>query len=88
MDVHSPPVAFKVGWHFGAFIVVSDAADFSLAGMYCPGKLVDTVSGLDKVSVGDGSASSYRQDEAICDGAHGVSEVVILHAEDGLSRAR
>ena len=60
LDVHSSTVALKVGRHVGVPVVVSDAADFGLAGMYRSGELVNVVSGLAKVLVGEGGASSYH----------------------------
>ena len=85
LDVHSPAIAFEVGWHCGVPIAISDTLDFSLAGVYCSGELVDVVSGLAEALVGDGSASSYRRDEAVGDGACCVGKVAVLHAEEGLS---
>ena len=85
LDVHSPAVALKVRWHLRVSIAVLDVTDFGFAGMYCPSELVDVASGFAKALVGDGGASSYCRDEAIGDGAGCVSEVVVLHAEEGLS---
>ena len=79
---------FEVGWHFRASVVVLDAADFGLARVHCSGELVDVVSGLGQALIGGGGAALYCRDEAVCDGAYGVGEVVVLHAEDGLSQAR
>ena len=88
LDVHSSAVAFEVGWHFGVSIAIPNAADFGLAGVYCSGELVDAASCLNEALVGKGGAALYGRDEAICDGVHGVGEVVVLHAEDGLSQPR
>ena len=60
LDVYSPAIAFKVGWHFGVSVVVSDTLDFGLVGMYCSGELVDVASGLTEALVGDGGVSSYH----------------------------
>ncbi len=88
LDVHLPSVTLKVGRHSRASIVTLDVADFSFLGVYGPGELVDVASGLGKVLVSGGGTASHRGDETVCDGMRSVSEVVVLQAEDGFSRAR
>src|SRR6266851_612785 len=88
LDVHSPAVLLVLGWHFRVSITVPEAAYFGFVGVYCSSELVDMVACFGEALVSDGSAVSYCQDEAVCDGTHGVSEVVVLHAEDCLSQAR
>jgi len=85
LDVHSPTIVFEVGWHLGVPVAVLDMPDFCFTGMYCSSELVDVASGLAEALVGDGSASSYRRDEAVGDGACCVGKVAVLHAEEGLS---
>ena len=85
MNVHSPSVSLKVGWHFGVRAAVSDVANFGLSGVYCSIELIDAVPGLSKTLVGDGGAPSDCRDEAVCDSPCCVGEVIVLHAEEGLS---
>ncbi len=85
MDVHSPAVAFEVGWHLRVPIAVSDMLNLGFAGIYCSGKLVDAASGLTEALVSEGGASSYCRDEAVCDGVCYVGKVAVLHVEEGLS---
>ncbi len=50
---------FEVGWHFGVSIAVPNVADFGLAGVYCSSELVDVVSCLSEVLVGEGGMVLY-----------------------------
>src|SRR6266851_9226990 len=85
LDVHSSTIVLKVGWHFGVPIPIADAADFSLTGVDGAGELVDASSSFSEALVGDGGASPYGGDEAMCNGVCCVGEVVVLQAEEGLS---
>ena len=85
MDVHSSPVSLIVGRHLGGSAGNPDAADFGFPGMHCSLEVVDAASGFGKMLVGNGAASPDCRDEAVCDGSHGVGEVVVLHVEEGLS---
>ncbi len=88
LDVHSSAIVFEVGWHFRVSVAIVDEVDFSLAGVYCAGELVDASSCLSEALVGEGGTSSYCQDEAVCDSVCCVGEVMVLHVEDGLSQPR
>jgi len=85
LNVHSSSVVLKLSWHLRIPIVVPDAADFGFTGVYCSGELVDPMVGFHESLVGDGGSAAYYGDETICDGTCGVSEVIVLHAEDGFS---
>ncbi len=85
LDVHSPTIVLEARWHLGVSVPVVDVADFSLVGVDSAGELVDASLSLGEVLVGDGGMLSYGGDEAVRNGARCVSEVVVLHAEEGLS---
>ena len=85
MDVHPSSVSFVASWYFGGGVVDSDAADFGFPCMYCSLELVDAASGFHEALVGDCAAALNRHDETVSDGSCGVSEGVVLHAEDGRS---
>ncbi len=85
MDVHLPSVSLVVGWHLGGFASDLDVADFGFPGVYRPLEVVDVASGFGKALVGNGAASPDCRDEAVCDGLRCVGEVIVLHAEEGLS---
>ena len=82
------PIALELRWHLGVAVVVSEAADLGFAGVYCSCELVNALASFGKPLVGDSCALSHGCDEAICDGMRCVGKVVVLHAEDGFSRAR
>jgi len=88
LDVHSSTIALKVGWHLAVSIVVPNVVDFGLAGVYCSYELVDVAVSFSESLVGDGCASVYCGDEAICDGVRCVSEVIVLHVEDSFHQSR
>jgi len=85
LDVHSPPVAFEVGWHLRVSIAIPKAAYLSFVGVYCSSKLVDAAVCFGELLVSEGCALAYRRDKAICDSPCSVGKVVVLHAEDGFS---
>jgi len=88
LDVYSPSIMLEVGWHFGVPVAVPNAVDLGFVGVYCSGELVDVAVGFGEPLVSEGGVLVYCGDEAICNGMCGVSEVVVLHAEDGFSQAR
>ena len=85
MDVHLSSVLLVVGQHLGGVVGASDVLDFGFPGVYCPVELVDASAGFGDTLVGDGAASPDCRDEAVCNGSCCVSEVVVLHVEEGLS---
>ena len=60
LDVCPSSIALKVRQHFGASIVVLDAADLGLLGVHSSGELVDAASGLGKALVGGSGVVSHH----------------------------
>jgi len=88
LDIYPSSISLILGWHLRVSIAISEVVYLGLMGVYCPGELVDVPSSFDEALVSEGSVALHHRDEAVCNGAHGVSEVVVLHVEDGLSQAR
>ena len=89
LDVHLPAVLLEGRGHVKVPAPGSEAIDFNLSLAYHTIELVNGVSGLLEVLVGDCGLLAYCGDEAVGDGMHGFLKVAtLIHVEDGFGGAR
>ncbi len=85
LDVDSSSISLVVGRHVGGGVAVSDTAYLGFSCVDRSLQLVDPASGFGEALVGDSAAAVNGGNEAMGNGARGICEGTVLHAEEGRS---
>ena len=87
MGVDVSIVELKVVQHVGMPRSGSQAADFLVAGLKCPCKVIDAGSGGGELLGGDGGASLHCGCQSVGHYSHDFAKLISTEADEGFGRS-